>query len=442
MPLLALPSPHATHTIGSVMTIHEAVLLALRNSPDIQSAELARVTDKYALIVAKHSYLPQFTFGGSVSADVDSVATSTVSPIKASITNSPLGITGNLNYDPVKGTMGLTVDKKLLAGGSYITNMDSLWTAEETEKENRLAYRDAVVTVIHNTTQAYRTVVTDKLTLAADQSDLDSDLEQLKDAKLKLSLGRGTENDVNQSQLDIAQAKSTIITDKQTLLSDRAAFNTVLGLDQNIAIHISNISPIPHIHMGSLHDAVQAAFRTSTDYQKAKILVTQDKRALEIAKNAALPSLDYEGVGSLGGRPGESSFKNTLTWGIPIDDVGAKAKIVNARIALINAQQDLINARNTLISTMTLDYNALKNSINSLKLANMSLGLNETTVKQQEAQYQAGQLDLYTLSTAKQGLTKTRNDLQGTKDALWSDLETFRKDTGTVLSSWHITLNY
>ena len=46
-------------------------------------------------------------------------------------------------------------------------------------------------------------------------------------------------------------------------------------------------------------------------------------------------------------------------------------------------------------------------------------------MKQQTAQYQAGQLSLFDLSTTKQNLTQARNDTQS-KNNLWNTLESFR----------------
>ena len=89
------------------------------------------------------------------------------------------------------GATSINVKKDLWAGNSYAANMNSWWSAEEAAETAKLTYRDHIVPAIHATTQAYRGLVTAKLTLKR-QSKLDNDIEQLKDAKLKLKLGRGT----------------------------------------------------------------------------------------------------------------------------------------------------------------------------------------------------------------------------------------------------------
>ncbi len=42
-----------------ILTFKDAIYLALRNNPDLESAELDRVTDKYALVVAKNQFEPR-----------------------------------------------------------------------------------------------------------------------------------------------------------------------------------------------------------------------------------------------------------------------------------------------------------------------------------------------------------------------------------------------
>lgn len=437
---ITLPAPAMTHTIGTMMTMQEAVLLALRNNPNIISSELDRVTQKYALVVAKNAYQPQFTLGGQFTADSGSKATATVSPIAASINQSALGVTGSVNYDPSNGTMNLDLKKQLWAGNSYTANMDPLWTAEEQYALNKLSYQDSIVSIIHQTTDAYRQLVSSKLTLEIDKLSLNSYLEQLKDAKLKLKLGRGTQYDVNQSKLDIAQSKSTIVTDEQNIETDRNNLNEILGLEPNVAIKINDNIPLPPIHLGSLAEAENKALARSTNYYQAKITLKEDKRQLIIAKNANKPTLTYETTGTLGGNTPGPHLTNTLTWGIPIDNVQNKMAILQARVAVIKAQQNLNTVRNQVISQTRLDYNALKNAIVSWHLANQTVALNEETIKQQTALYQAGRLNLFDLSNAKQSLTSNKNNLLSAKDSLWSDLEAFRTDTGTVLSSWGISL--
>jgi outer membrane protein TolC len=437
----SLPAPAVTHTLGAILTMHEAVLLTLRNSPNIISAELDRVTQKFSLILARDAYLPQLTLGGQLSANSGSSATTSINPILASINQSPIGVTGSVGYNPSAGSMNLTLNKQLWAGNSYTANMNPLWTAEENAMINRLAYRDSIVAAIHTTTQAYRTLASSLLTLTSDRAVLHSDLEQLSDAKLKLKLGRGTQFDVNQSKLDVASDKSILISDQQAIDANQVNLNEALGLDPNVNIHISTDIPFPLMHLGSLSDAVHAALATSTAYRQAQITLEQAKRQLIIDKNAGKPSIAYQVTGILGGNTPGPHLANTITWGIPINNVQNKYNILSDRIGIIKDEQALVSTRNTLISTVTLDYHNLKEAVVSWNLAQLRLSLNEETVKQQTAQYEAGQLNLYSLSTAKQTLTTTRNNLQTTKNSLWSDLESFRTDTGVVLSSWGIALD-
>lgn|GEM_PF-6019660 len=437
---ISLPAPKSTHTIGTTMTMRDAVFLALRNNPDLISAELDRVTDKYALILARNQYMPHFTLGGIFTANSGTHATSTVSPISASIDQSPLGVTGSLSYDPTSGSMNLDVKKELWAGNSYVANMDPLWTAQENEIIAQMTYKDNIVDIIHKTTQAYRELALSKLSLVIERASLDSYLEQLKDAKLKLKLGRGTQFDVNQSKLNIATSKSNVVTDQQQIQTDRASLSEILGLDPAVKIHISDNIPLPHVHMVSLTKAIKMALTRSTAYRQAQITLKQAKRQLVINRNAAKPQLSYEATGTLGGNTPGPHVTNTITWGIPIDNVQNKYNIIAARITVIKDQQALTTVRNSVVSQTTLNYNALQKAQVSWGLANQTLALNEETVKQQTAQFQAGKINLFQLSTAKQTLTQTRNDLLTSKNSLWDDLEAFQTNIGTVLSSWNISL--
>ncbi len=60
-----LPLPQSTTIATKLLTMDEAIVLALRNNPSIHSSRLQRISDKYALELADYQFQPQFQFGAS-----------------------------------------------------------------------------------------------------------------------------------------------------------------------------------------------------------------------------------------------------------------------------------------------------------------------------------------------------------------------------------------
>ena len=56
-----LPPSHAAFHSQKLLTLEDAILLALRNNPDVISAQMTRVIDKYNFELAEEKLTPTFT---------------------------------------------------------------------------------------------------------------------------------------------------------------------------------------------------------------------------------------------------------------------------------------------------------------------------------------------------------------------------------------------
>src|SRR5581483_1619101 len=57
-----LPLPQTTIQKPKLLTLEDAIVLALRNNPLVRSARLQRISDQFALELANYAYEPQFKF--------------------------------------------------------------------------------------------------------------------------------------------------------------------------------------------------------------------------------------------------------------------------------------------------------------------------------------------------------------------------------------------
>src|SRR5271155_2310369 len=61
-----LPKPQETFRSPKLLSLQDAIILALRNNPTVHSSRFQRISDRYALELANYAYQPHFNFSGNV----------------------------------------------------------------------------------------------------------------------------------------------------------------------------------------------------------------------------------------------------------------------------------------------------------------------------------------------------------------------------------------
>src|SRR3989344_1470399 len=137
--LIGLPPPAQQAVSGSmVLTLQDAVLLALRTNPNIESYELQRVLDKFALDLAHDAFAPHFTLAANYGLATGVPPTYSLNPSVQMQT--PIGTTINFAYPNSLsggGQQTLTLTQPLLQGAGEV-NAVPLKNAMDSELVNRL----------------------------------------------------------------------------------------------------------------------------------------------------------------------------------------------------------------------------------------------------------------------------------------------------------------
>ena len=146
------------------LSLNEAIALALRNNPQIRSAELQRIIDKFALEVARNQFLPQYSFDTSATYSNGTKPFYTTNP-KATLetplgTAIGLGVSNQVNAGR-ETTAFIEVTQPLLRGfGPQVTGANYK-NAFNQEIINRLNFKETLMETITNVVQAYYKLVAD-----------------------------------------------------------------------------------------------------------------------------------------------------------------------------------------------------------------------------------------------------------------------------------------
>jgi len=170
---IELPTSPESHAQKSRhLTLREAILLALRYNPNIQSAELDRIIQRYQLRLAHNEFELQYALAGTAL-----VEKSTYSGVGNATTNRYLGtpefnlktklggqvslsmdnnVAGIGGYNPL---MNFTYTQPLLRGFGKAVNEASLLDAEDADWLNQLNLTQSVIDQVTQVITAYRSLI-------------------------------------------------------------------------------------------------------------------------------------------------------------------------------------------------------------------------------------------------------------------------------------------
>jgi outer membrane protein TolC len=453
------------------LTLQDAVLLSLRYNPQVQSAQINRVVEKYGLVVAKNQYELQYALSGSSNFSYTKSAgtpshgsTYTLTPstslnlasgatVKTTLTNTLNGPNAGGTYNP---SLNLSVTQPLLRGFGAQIALAPLANAYDQERINRLNLRNTIITNIVAVVNAYYQVIQAQQNLEAEKMTLDDVKNRLAQNNLMIKAGKMAPADNIQAQADLTQAEIGYTSAQNTLLQAKLTLLNTIGLapDENIEID-------PGLNAGddtipSINDAKQKILANDVGYQTLLINRRIDNRTLIVTKDNQRIQLDLTASGTTGANSGNGSSSGPgalingsnqsssigLNLTVPIDDVRARQNTLQAKAALEN---DDLNIRS---QAWSIETNTI-NTVNSLRTLKAQLDIAEQGVEAQqrlltltELKRKYGLSSALDVSTQQLRLKAVQLNYIQTKINYLSTVLQFRQLLGETLEDWHVQVRY
>ncbi|PNT89855.1 TolC family protein [Coxiella burnetii] len=463
-PLTPLPFPRAFHQRAKHLSLSEAILLALRNNPDVISSELQRVVDKFALEVAHNEFEPQFTLGGTAGYAWRSKPTYS---LNAGVSvKTPLGAVLETSYGTSftggPGSATITITQPLLKGAGWAYNIIDFANAVDDERVARLTFKNSIITAVDAVIKAYRTLVEDYNKLTIQRRTLLRIEQTVRQSELRVKAGKLAPSDLLQQQANLASTRLSMMQQQSSLDADYQAFLKTLGLTATAKVIIDQrieeaIYPIP-----SVDAAIRLALLNNIDYQTSVIQLRAARRAVISAKNQARWQLDVVAsttIGNGNGNGGGSSISPIsqgsapitgggggpslgFTLNIPINDVQAKAQIIDARIELEQAKLALEEKKEDLIRNVTNQINQLHNQYAQIKVAEHGVELQRRTLENAQLKLRFGKTTVFEVNQLQDQLLEQETDLVAQRIEFLNAITDLDNTLGITLDKWGITLRY
>lgn len=453
-----LPLKPATNKRPVFITLRDAILLALRHNPAIETAELSRITDKYSWLLAKRAFVPKYTLGGAMNFGTGQVPSYSFNP-SVSI-KTPIGTQLNLGYSNtitggqnIKfGTVTFSATQPLLKGFGEV-NKFALRNAYDAELSARLSFKQSIISTVDSVINSYRSLVQDYNSLKTQKQNLKASEITLKQNELKVKVGQQARSNLVIQRASLESNRLSYVQQQQSVRRDYLSFLQVLGLTLSAKLNIDKNIHIRGYKVPSKKAAIKIALAHNTGYRTSVIQLRSAERSVITAKNNRLPTLNaavtqtYQSGMSGGGfmpigSAGTSSTAYTLTWSIPVDDVEGKSAEVGAEIGLEKAKIALEQAKEMLITTVTNDIEDIKNTREQVAIGQRTVELDRIAYKNSRTRLHYGQATQFEVTQDQNTLLNDQISLIGSKIAYLNAIEQLYSELGITLQKWKIRLRY
>lgn len=449
------------------LTLEEAILLSVRDNPNVQSSRLSYVSDKFNYYVQQWQFKPHYSLQASVGFNrarasgnpyINSQnnnlqpAVSWLSPIGTQVS---LAATNNRNghYNP---GLSFQVSQPLLRGFGRAIVETALNNACDSLYIARLNIEGVLRTTVTNVVNAYLDIVTAQKTITIDEDALKRAELSVVQTKLFIKAGRKAGNELITVQANVAGAKTQLENDKNNLRQTRYALLTAMGIDPNSPIEFSPLN-IPKLiakyHLPSLDSVKKLILENDIQYQTdQRTLYGSTTRSLLTAEDNTRWQLNFNvnaitGNGAGGGfNSGFNSLVNGqnlsqsvgLTLQIPIDDQIAKQSVANAKIALQRAKLALLQEKWSKETSAINGWNLVISAKRALRYAEDAEKLQEKTYHISNQKYLHGLIDSLEWQSAQVQLIQSQQTLLNAQISYLKALVNLDLLIGNTLRTWQV----
>ena len=466
-----LPNAQSAPTKTALhLSIREAILLALRYNPNIQSAELDRIIQRYQLRLAHNAFELQYALAGTAMATnasysgIGSARTkSYLATPEFNLKNiygleTSLGMDNNVNtdgnYNPL---VHFTLRQPLLRGFGRKANEAGLLDSIDMEYLNKLNLQQSVMDQITQVIIAYRVVILNTNNLQIQHRQLTEAREAYSINQKKIDAGQLESSANIQQSYQIESLGLTNEQEEQELKTSTQDLLQAIGLNPDTPVSIVSDLKLDDFNIPDSKSAISQALQHNTQYLALKMVIQSDERAYLAAKNQQLWQLDATANVQTGTTTNVDNYthglKNVysgnnitevvgLTLKIPFQDLNRRSTLIVAKIKLEKDRINLIAAEQVLITTIKNAITVLQSLAKRYDYAERQIALAEKSYELEKKKQQAGIASALDVNNTQNQWIQSQMGLVSAKIAYLNQLANLQRLLGTTLEYWHIKLRY
>lgn len=383
---------------GRLLTLDEAVAIALETQPQIQARLSDYAAARYRVDQALAPLLPQLT--GSVTATKSQSST---------LTTSSTGVTTTSNFrremsDTLLAQVALS--QLLFDFGKNMAARDAARKLAEVALEDLELQRQLIALAVK---EAYTNILFAQRLIRVQQQAVERAELNLKSAKGFFEVGTRPRSDVARAEVDVANARVDLIRARNAERSARVALNTSMGIDVDAPTQPQDnlvYEPVT-LDRGEIR---ADALRQRPEYRQAKLRVDAAEASERQAFRNFFP--DLTGSGTYGGTRADLAEVWTLTlslsWSL-YDGGGRIARYREAKANLEGSQARVKATELDIARDLEQSQIAVEEAQERIQAAQSAVASAQENFRLAQGRFDAGVGTILELTDAQLALTQTQN---------------------------------
>lgn len=453
------------------LTLDDAIILAVRENPNVQSSQLNYVLSKNGLETARWQFRPHVSLQGGIANNrygssgvaVSSSNSAYVQPAVSLL--SPFGTEATLTGSNTKANyyntgLSLQISQPLMRGFGKAVVEAALENAKDRLEVSKLNIEGTLRTTVTNVINAYLDVMNAEHALQIDKSALQRAKKSVEQTRLYIKAGHKAGNEIVMVEASVANAKTQLENDKNNLMQSRYALYSVIGIDPNSNIEIKMLDVealIKKYKMPTQQEAKEMILKNDIQYQtdfltlngstSRSLMIAEDNTRWQLSLNANVSTQSGQ-TGNINPGPNPNPGNNNsgayqnqtigLTLKIPIDDVPARQAVANAKIALQEAELNLRTEKWAKETNAITTWNQVNIAKDARRYAMVAENLQEQTYTVSYQKYLHGLIDSLELQSAQSSLIQSQQNSLNARISYLKSLVNLDLLTGNTLKTWNV----
>jgi outer membrane protein TolC len=467
-----------------VLTIADAIQLALTNNLNIRISAINPMVDQFTLNGLYSAYDPAFNFsavrnsnispGGGSLADTPITipsSTATIESYSAGISGAlPTGLTYSLtgplqwqqfnsasgSYSVYASAPGIALQQSLLKNAWFNGPRYQISLARKNLQIDQLALRLQVMTVINNVKAAYYNLVYARENVRVQVAALRLADQLVLENKKKVQLGVLARLDEKQAESQAASSRANLLSAQDAQIVQQNILKNLLTSSYSEWAKVTPVPAEPLVAVPEVID-VNECWRTGVemrpDLEEAKLAVEKLHVAIKYQFNQLFPEVDV--IGTYGHNATTATFADNVgvlssghypfySYGvqmtIPLSNVGARNAYKSAKASLQQALLQLKRTEQTIVIAIDNDVEAVRSDLLRVDATREARAFAEDALQAEQTKLEHGKSSSFFVLQLQSNLTSARSaEIRALADYNIA-LEQLSLDEGTILERNHIYL--
>lgn len=385
---------------AEVITLQEAINLALENSNELKIAENNVQDSEYSERSEKADYFPSVDASMNANRNIGRSFDQDIGAITTDANNS---FSGNLS-----GSL------PIFSGFNNLHTLRSSQYDRQSAEENLQRIREEV---IFNTASRYLEYILDKEILEIERENLEASEKTLEQVEAQVDVGSQPSGDLYDQESTVANNELSVVNSENALQSSRLELIQTLQVDPLGEYEFST----PEINEETVASAdydldnlVETALENRSDLKREEFNIESIKHQLSATRGNLLPSLSMSGSVSSNytQRLEEFGFQDQffdqnisrsigLSLSIPIfGNLDRRNNVQSQEITFKNAKLELEDTELEVVQEVNQAYNDYESYVKELEASEKALRAAERSYETQQERYEVGSGTLIELSDA------------------------------------------